>query len=132
MNLNDFIAKGIEKTGTIRELAKLLGQQPTSISEAKHGKRGLPAYACVKLAQMIGVSEMAVLAASELATEKNPERRAVWAPFVQEIAANATTRIATLEEWRRGWDSNPRYLAVRLISSQVHSTTLPPLRGGGF
>ena len=31
--------------------------------------------------------------------------------------------------WRRGWDSNPRYLAVRLISSQVHSTTLPPLLG---
>ena len=30
--------------------------------------------------------------------------------------------------WRRGWDSNPRYLAVRLISSQVHSTTLPPLQ----
>ena len=33
-----------------------------------------------------------------------------------------------LNYWRRGWDSNPRYLAVRLISSQVHSTTLPPLR----
>ena len=32
--------------------------------------------------------------------------------------------------WRRGWDSNPRYLAVRLISSQVHSTTLPPLQVG--
>lgn len=31
--------------------------------------------------------------------------------------------------WRRGWDSNPRYgVTVRLISSQVHSTTLPPLR----
>ncbi len=30
--------------------------------------------------------------------------------------------------WRRGWDSNPRYLAVRLISSQVQSTTLPPLQ----
>src|SRR5690606_27759438 len=31
--------------------------------------------------------------------------------------------------WRRGWDSNPRYgETVRLISSQVHSTTLPPLR----
>lgn len=30
--------------------------------------------------------------------------------------------------WRRGWDSNPRYgETVRLISSQVHSTTLPPL-----
>ena len=33
-----------------------------------------------------------------------------------------------LASWRRGWDSNPRYLAVRLISSQVHSATLPPLR----
>lgn len=33
--------------------------------------------------------------------------------------------------WRRGWDSNPRYLAVRLISSQVHSTTLPPLQKTG-
>ncbi len=32
------------------------------------------------------------------------------------------------QEWRRGWDSNPRYLAVRLISNQVRSTTPPPLR----
>ncbi len=33
-----------------------------------------------------------------------------------------------LGNWRRGWDSNPRYgETVRLISSQVHSTTLPPL-----
>jgi hypothetical protein len=31
--------------------------------------------------------------------------------------------------WRRGRDSNPRYGdTVRLISSQVHSTTLPPLQ----
>src|SRR5688572_5043361 len=31
--------------------------------------------------------------------------------------------------WRRGRDSNPRYaINVRLISSQVHSTTLPPLQ----
>jgi hypothetical protein len=31
--------------------------------------------------------------------------------------------------WRRGWDSNPRCaMNARLISSQVQSTTLPPLR----
>ena len=30
--------------------------------------------------------------------------------------------------WRRERDSNPRYLAVNLISSQAHSTTLPSLR----
>ena len=35
-------------------------------------------------------------------------------------------------EWRRGRDSNPRLVAQRLISSQVQSTTLPPLRRGGI
>ena len=108
MNLNDYIAKGIDITGTIRELAKLLDQQPNAVSEAKHGKRGLPAFACVKLAQLIGKDELAVLAASELATEKNPERRAVWFPFVQATATDATIRNAAPDEWRRGWDSNPR------------------------
>jgi hypothetical protein len=30
--------------------------------------------------------------------------------------------------WRRGWDSNPRYgRTVHLISNQAHSTTLAPL-----
>jgi hypothetical protein len=38
-----------------------------------------------------------------------------------------------IEYWRRGWDSNPRYgKTVRLISSQVHSTTLPPLLDTAF
>src|SRR3546814_17779615 len=33
------------------------------------------------------------------------------------------------KNWRRGGDSNPRYaINVRLISNQVHSTALPPLR----
>ena len=34
----------------------------------------------------------------------------------------------SLTKWRRGRDSNPRYLTAHLISSQAHSTTLPPLR----
>ena len=32
--------------------------------------------------------------------------------------------------WRRGRDSNPRYVAVQQISSLPQSTTLPPLRRG--
>ena len=45
----------------------------------------------------------------------------------QEPKAKNPARGGALDNWRSGWDSNPRYLAVRLISSQVHSTTLPPL-----
>src|SRR5258708_39458197 len=33
--------------------------------------------------------------------------------------------------WRRGMDSNPRYLAVNRISSAARSTPLPPLRNKG-
>ena len=32
---------------------------------------------------------------------------------------NAPEGAYLLAVWRRGWDSNPRYLAVRLISSQT-------------
>jgi hypothetical protein len=33
-----------------------------------------------------------------------------------------------IQNWRRGGDSNPRYLAVYALSKRAHSTTLPPLR----
>ena len=36
--------------------------------------------------------------------------------------------IRLIIKWRRGWDSNPRYLAVHLISSQAPSTSRTPLR----
>ncbi len=38
--------------------------------------------------------------------------------------------IRAITDWRRGWDSNPRYgETVNRISNPAHSTTLPPLRG---
>ena len=30
--------------------------------------------------------------------------------------------------WRRGWDSNPRYLAVNTLSKRAPSATRPPLQ----
>lgn len=92
MNLNSYITMGIEAKGGVIALAEHLGIDRTYLPRAKTGKHGLPNYACVKLAQLIGEDERRVIAASELVTEKNPERRAVWLPFVQEIAANAKGR----------------------------------------
>ena len=34
------------------------------------------------------------------------------------------------QNWRRGRDSNPRYLAVHTLSKRAHSATLTPLRKG--
>lgn len=92
MELNYYITKGIDAKHGVIALAEYLGIDRTYLPRARAGKQGLPGYACVKLAQLIGEDERRVIAASELVTEKNPERRAVWLPFVQEIAQSVRTQ----------------------------------------
>lgn len=99
MELRDYIEAGIEKCESVVSLAKQLGQADTTITNAKAHRRGLPNYACVKLADLLGTERIEVIAASELVTEKNPERREVWLPFVlaaeaRMLAANAQTNAA--------------------------------------
>src|SRR5688500_5098024 len=43
-------------------------------------------------------------------------------------AERTAANMATTDVWRRGWDSNPRHLAVLRFSRPVPSTTRPPLR----
>ena len=41
--------------------------------------------------------------------------------------ADLKDRQASCKKWRRGWDSNPRYLAVHTLSKRAPSTTRTPL-----
>lgn len=92
MDLKTYIATGENTAGGTKALAEHLGVGPTDVSNAKAGRRGLPDYACVILARLIGEDPIRVIAASELVTEKKEERRKVWLPFVQEIASNAASK----------------------------------------
>lgn len=83
MELRDYIDAAIKVCGTAVELAKHLDQNPTAIRNAKCHQRGLPVFACIQLAQLLEVDPMEVIAASELVTEKNERRKAVFFPFVQ-------------------------------------------------
>ena len=94
MELRNYIEAGIEKCGSVISLAKQLGQHETTITNAKAHRRGLPNYACVVLADLIGVERIEVIAASELVTEKHEERRAVWLPFVQMAEARRLAALA--------------------------------------
>ena len=87
MELKDYIEAGVAKFTPATELAKQLGQNANLVRDAKAHRKGLPNYACVKLADLLGAERIEVIAASELVTEKNPERREVWIPFV--LAAEA-------------------------------------------
>lgn len=81
MELHDYIEAGLAAKNGREALATFLGLEPNNITGAKAHRRGLPNDACVKLARLIGVEPLAVIAASELATEKKPERREFWLSF---------------------------------------------------
>jgi len=97
MELRDYIEKGLEGFGTATALAQFLGMNPNALRDAKAHRVGLPSYACVKLAQLIKVDPLEVIAASELVTEKKEERKAIWLPFVSGNMAHpvAAALIAT-------------------------------------
>jgi len=86
MDLKTYIESGLALKDDQTALAHALGINRDVLTHAKANRRGLPVFACVKLAQLIGEDERRVIAASELITEKDPERRAVWLPFVQDSA----------------------------------------------
>ena len=87
MELREFIERAEIAAGSQKALGEIIGQNPSHIRNAKSGKQGLPAYACVLIADLIGEDEIIVIAASELATEKHANRRAIWKKKLEAIAA---------------------------------------------
>jgi plasmid maintenance system antidote protein VapI len=96
MQLREMIESGAIKAGNQTNLAKVIGVHAEVIYAAKAGRRGLPASACFKLAAILGIEEKKVIAASELATEKDEEKRAFFAPFVLNGIAPLASALAVL------------------------------------
>ena len=94
MELKSYIAKGIDKAGSLSALAREIGVIRTSLQAANAGHRGLPPVACGTLADLVGASRWDVVAASEILTEKDEKKRAYLLPFVLEHTQNALTRTA--------------------------------------
>ena len=75
MELRKYIEMGEKVAGGQAKLAEYLGQYDSNIRSMKRGKKGLPNPLCIKLADLIGEPRLEVIAASDLVTEKNEERR---------------------------------------------------------
>lgn len=95
MSLKNYIERAEVKAGSQKKLAELIGQDAGNIRGAKAGIKGLPAYACVLIADLIEEDEILVIAASELATEKHANRRAVWEKKLEAVAAVLVLAIVT-------------------------------------
>ena len=78
MKMKNYIEIGATKAGGNKPLAKILGQSEVALCEAKSGKRGLNDAICIKLADYIEVDRIEIIAASNLVTEKDEERRKIF------------------------------------------------------
>ena len=78
MKMKTYIEMGEKKAGKQIELAKILNIRDTALRLAKSGKKGLPDAICIKLADYIEVDRIEVIAASNLVTEKDEERRKIF------------------------------------------------------
>ena len=86
MELKDLLDEAVRKTGTVTALAAALQLTPQQITNARAHRAGIPIASCYLLAALIEHDLHEVIAASELVTEKKPERRAVLLPFVRHAA----------------------------------------------
>lgn len=78
MEMKTYIEIGSTKAGGNKALAKILGQSEVALCEAKVGKRGLNAAVCIKLADYIEADRLEIIAASNLVTEKDEEKRRIY------------------------------------------------------
>jgi len=78
MDMKTYIEMGEKKAGKQVELARMLNVRDTALRLAKSGKKGLPDAICIKLADYIEVNPLQVIAASNLVTEKDEERRKIF------------------------------------------------------
>ena len=90
------------------------------ITNAKAHRRGLPNYACVVLADLVGAERIEVIAASELVTEKNPEKREVWLPFVLAAEARRLAAIASQGNASAETTTAPRGEPSELVVENPH------------
>lgn len=78
MKMKEFIERAEAKAGKQIELAKILGVSASYIRLVKAGKNGLSADMCIILADYISADRLEVIAASNLVTEKDEEKRKIF------------------------------------------------------
>ena len=95
MDMKKFIEAGREKAGNNKELARILGQKESVISDVKAGKKGLPFPSCILLANLIEVDHIEVVAASNLITEKDERKRKIIESCFKRVASVASIALVT-------------------------------------
>lgn len=92
MELRDYIEEAAAKAGSVSALARMLGMNQPDVSNAKAMKKRLPAKAIVEISDYIGADLKAVIAANELVTEKDEEKRNFWSHLLASAPSHSYIR----------------------------------------
>ncbi|MFA9439297.1 hypothetical protein ACDA63_06625 [Uliginosibacterium sp. sgz301328] len=85
MEFSDYIEKGVEKAGSQKRLATLIGVRESHMSQMAKALRPIPAEALARLAMLIGegVTPGQIWEAQQAARAETEEERQLWLPFVK-------------------------------------------------
>lgn len=89
MEMKKYIEMGEQKAGKQIELARILNVRDSTLRLVKSGNNGLPDAICIKLADYLKIDRLEVIAASNLVTEKDEERRKIFKSCFTKAASTA-------------------------------------------
>lgn len=89
MNTLEYLDAVKAKTGltTDYQLAKLLELEPSNITMYRKGRRVMDPYIATRVAEILEVPPMLVIAQSQLEREKDETKRAYWRKFAAAVTA---------------------------------------------
>ena len=112
MEMKTYIEMGEKKAGKQTELGKILGIKENYLRNAKSGRAGLPDAICIKLADYLEVNPLQVIAASNLVTEKDEDRRKVFESCFTRAASAIFALAAVYNFPLLSGKSNTYFLAI--------------------
>lgn len=87
MKMNEYLEKAQIKAGSQVRLSKILGISDRYIRLVRDGERSLADDLCIKLADYINEDRLEVIAASNLVTEKDEEKRKIFESCFRRVAS---------------------------------------------
>ncbi|MBX9346627.1 hypothetical protein K5M36_05945 [Chromobacterium vaccinii] len=86
---SDYLKEAIEKLGekSNRKAAEHLKMHGNTLGQYLNGDRVMDDFACVMVAEVLGIDAINVIAAAQMEREKNQERREVWENLRKKIGA---------------------------------------------
>ncbi|MEO4030537.1 hypothetical protein ABH313_21125 [Chromobacterium vaccinii] len=83
----DYLQDAIEKLGDMSQnkKAEKMGLNGNTLSQYMTGTRIMDDYACIMVAQVLGIDGMEVIAAAQMEREKNLDKKAFWEDFRKKL-----------------------------------------------